>query len=466
MRTVNYMKNKFYFVIVSILVIFTLVACGNGGGQSSSENGSASGEREKITFWFWGAEPYARDVFDKALIQKYNESQDKYELAVEYRNSVDQDLNTALAANSGPDIVYGSGPAFIKPLVEAGKLETLDAYSKEYKWEERMLTPIYEAGKVEDSLYAVGNGLTTVGIFYNKKVLDDHGWKVPKTEEELLKIMDAAKDKGLYPSVTGNKGWQPVNENYASLFLTHYANPENVYKALKGEIKWTDPAFVNAINKSAEWYQKGYLGGGDYPNLNFSESLQLLADEKTPFFIGPSIAYQWAKSFFTGDQEENFKFMPFPPTKEVPNPTYTIGLASTYSINANATQEHKDEAAKIIDMMIQEDFVENISAEWPGYWAAPLKDFDKISSEGMSPMAVDFIENEKKIVQAINDGNFGYMTNVFFPPATQHEFISIENVWMEQSTTEEFLSKVEATFEPELQKDLVPEVPAPLNAAK
>ena len=27
--------------------------------------------------------------------------------------------------------------------------------------------------------------------------------------------------EGMYSSVTGNKGWQPVNENYASLFLTH-----------------------------------------------------------------------------------------------------------------------------------------------------------------------------------------------------------------------------------------------------
>ena len=80
-------------------------------------------DREVISLWFWGAEPYAQDAMNEILVDAYNESQDKYRLAVEFRPTVDSDLNTALAANEGPDIVYGSGPAFVMPLVEADKLE-------------------------------------------------------------------------------------------------------------------------------------------------------------------------------------------------------------------------------------------------------------------------------------------------------------------------------------------------------
>lgn len=319
-------------------------------------------DREQITMWFWGAEPYAQEAMDELLVKPYNESQDKYELSVEFRATVDADLQTALAANEGPDVVYGSGPAFVMPLVEAGKLEALDAYSEEYGWADKILTPYYESGTVNGTLYSLVNGVSTVGVFYNKKVLEDNGWEVPTTIEELETVMDEAIEKGLYASVTGNKGWQPVNENYASMFLTHIAGPDTMYKVLTGEESWVNDDVIAAVTKSKEWWDAGYLGGNDYPNLNFSDSLQLLAEEKSPFFIGPSIAFQWAASYFTGDKEENIAFIPFPATEQVPDTTYTLGAACTLSINANASQEHKDEAAKIIDMMMNAQFMQDMTA--------------------------------------------------------------------------------------------------------
>ena len=78
-------------------------------------------------------------------------------------------------------------------------------------------------------------------------MLEDNGWEVPETIEDMETIMDEAMEKGLYASVTGNKGWQPVNENYASLFLTHIATPDTVYKCLTGEESW-DNDDVKAAN--------------------------------------------------------------------------------------------------------------------------------------------------------------------------------------------------------------------------
>ena len=138
-------------------------------------------DREEINLWFWGAEPYAQDAMKKYLVDEYNASQDKYQLVVEFRPSVDSDMTTALAANQGPDIVYGSGPAFVMPLVEAGKLEEMDTYAEEYGWKDRILEPYYESGTVDGKLYSLTNGISTMGVFYNKKVLEDNGWEVPET---------------------------------------------------------------------------------------------------------------------------------------------------------------------------------------------------------------------------------------------------------------------------------------------
>ncbi len=478
------MKKKAIAVLLSVTMLAVLAGCKistgstpdgnstNGGtptnGASGSEeqtpkaNEEALKNREDITLWFWGAEPYAQEALNKILADKYNASQDKYRLVVEFRPSVDADIKTALAANQGPDIVYGSGPSFVMPLVEAQKLESMDKYAQQYGWKDRILPAYYESGTVNGTLYSLVNGVSTMGVFYNKKVLEDNGWKVPTTIEEMESIMDQAMEKGLYASVTGNKGWQPVNENYASLFLTHIAGPQTVYQCLKGEKSWNNDEVKAAIQKSKDWWDKGYLAGSDYVNLNFSESLQLLADEKSPFFIGPSIAFQWAASFFTGDKEQNIVFIPFPSTEQVPDVTYTLGGACTLSINANVSQEHKDEAAKIIDMMMTADFMQEMTAAWPGYWGTPLQDLSTVDTGSMSYLSSSFVEVVKSVSNAVKAGNFGYYDNVFFPAATQQKIVNIDEVWFDTISVEDYTKALDTEFQAEFKKGLVPPIPEPV----
>lgn len=450
---------KVLALTVSVTVAVGLLAGCAGGGKEKAKTGSSG--KEIITMWFWGAEPYSQEAMNRIVRDAYNKSQDKYELKIEYRNSVDTDMTTALAAGKGPDIVYGSGPAFVMPLVEAGKLEPMDKYAQEYGWEDKILSPIYETGKVNGKLYSLANSINTVGVFYNKKVLDDNGWDIPKTAEDMEKIMDEAMAKGLYASVTGNKGWKPVNENYASLFLTHYAGADNVYKCLEGSLDWSSEPVVSAIEKSAEWYKKGYLAGKDYGNLTFGESLQLLADEKSPFFIGPSLAYQFATSYFVDEKEKNLGFIAFPSTEACPEETYTLSVCCTLSINAKIADDHKDESAKIINMMMQPEFMQEMTTVWPGYWGTPLKDLSSVDDSKMSAVSKAYVDTVKKTAEAVENGNFGYYTNVFFPAGTQQIFIDIENVWFGTETAKALMDRADVEFKKELDKGLVPAIPKP-----
>lgn len=471
------MKKRVLSMLLAVSMVATLlVGCGVSTTSESTEEGTEEAAeddgivvmsdeelegREEITMWFWGAEPYAQEALKTILVDKYNASQDEYQLVVEFRPSVDSDMTTALAANQGPDIVYGSGPAFVMPLVEAGKLENLNDYAEQYGWTDKILTPYYESGTVNGDLYSLVNGISTMGVFYNKKVLEDNGWEVPTTIEELEAIMDEAMAKGLYASVTGNKGWQPVNENYGSLFLTHIAGPETMYKVLTGEESWVNDDVIAAIQKSKDWWDAGYLAGEDYPNLNFSESLQLLSEEKSPFFIGPSIAFQWAASYFTGDKAEDIAFIPFPATEQVPDTTYTLGAACTLSINANAEQSHKDEAAKIIDMMMNAEFMQEMTAAWPGYWGTPLKDISGVDTSNMDYLSAQFVEVCQSVSDAVNKGNFGYYDNVFFPSATQTRIVNIDEVWYGTSSVEDYVQSIQDEFEVEFENGLVPPIPEP-----
>jgi raffinose/stachyose/melibiose transport system substrate-binding protein len=422
---------------------------------------ASGGDRAELSMWFWGAPPAHQETMQRVLVDAFNESQSEYELSVEFRNTVDNDISVALGAGEGPDVVYGSGPAFVAPYAAAGKLVSMDPYSEQYGWQDRILAPIYESGTVGGELYALPNSLNTLGIFYNKEVLDQHGWEVPTTIDELESVMDAAMAEGLYASVTGNKGWRPVNENYSSIFLTHMAGPEVMYQALTGEIPWTSPDIEAAVEKSAQWFQAGYLAGEDYVNLNFVESVQLLADGQSPFFIGPTLVFQFATDFFNEDNGnvDDLGFIPFPTiTEGLPSPLYTLG--TTASLSINAASDHPDGAAAVIDFMMSEDFLENMTATWPGYWGVPLQEITA-NPDDFSGLSREYLLAIADMIDAVNAGNFGYFSATFFPPATQQEFINIDTVWEDTQSAADFLATVQATFEDEQARGLVPPIPAP-----
>lgn len=426
-------------------------------------SGDAAGGRQKLELWFWGAPPQQQQVMKDVLVEGFNASQDEYELQVTFNNAVDKNVQVALTANKGPDIVYGSGPAFAAAYAQQGKLADMTPYAEKYGWQDRILEPIYDSGTVDGKLYSLPNSIEDIGVFYNTKVLDSLGVDVPTTYDEFVDVLDAADAAGLYPSVTGNQGWKPVNQNYISLFLSQVAGGKTVYQALQGEVPWTDPRIADAVTASAEFYQDGYLGGDDYATLNFDQSMQLLSAEKSPFFIGPSLAFQFASNYFNDEagNTEDLGFMPFPTINpELPSPYFTLG--TTASLSINAASKNPDGAAEVIDYMMSEDFTKEMNRDWPGYWAVPLKDFplDPADYDGLSK---PFVEAMRQTIDGVNAGNYGFFAGTFFPPATATLFTDVDGVWLGTQTTEQFLDQVESTFTGEFDKGLVPPLPEPAN---
>ena len=249
----------------------TLTACGGNPSENTGDADSASaeetgedsstadGDTVELSMWFWGSTSEQQAALSNNLIDRFNEEHPGYHMTVEYRSSVNKDVAVALSADEGPDIIYESSPSLALNYIRAGKYANLDEYAEKYGWSDKLLGCMYDSGVYEDSLYFLPMGLNVIGMVYNKEVLDANDWEVPETVEELTAIMDAAMEQGMYASVTGNKGWQPTNEDYTSLFLNSFGGPDKVYGALTDQVPWTDEALTGAIRTSKEWYEKGYL---------------------------------------------------------------------------------------------------------------------------------------------------------------------------------------------------------------
>lgn len=459
-----FLKKAFAILLAMVLVTGVFSGCGSpapsaGGDAAQPANGAQpAGDKIPLSMWFWGANEDYQKAMSDVLVDKFNAEHPEYNLTVEYRASVNKDIAVALAAGQGPDIIYESSPSLAVTYIEAGKYADLTPYAEKFGWKDKLITPMYDSGTVDGKLYSVPMGLNVIGMIYNKRVLDENGWKVPTTLEELTKIMDEAMAKGLYASVNGNKTWKPTNEDYASLFLTNFAGPQEVYKCLTGEQKWNSPNMLYAVEQSAEWYKKGYLCS-DYVNLEWADAASLLSDGRAPFFFGPLKFFQNLAMYCVDDKVDDFQFAVFPSGRDGVNPSYTIGATGILAINENT--QHKDAAADFINMFMSTEFVGEMAQRWPGYWGVPLKNLSEIDSSSFVGLPKYFVESVVTACAEIDKGNFGYYCSSYFPPETFDHFVNIDTIWFDQATPAELLDKADVSFAKELEKGLVPPVPKP-----
>ena len=461
------MKKLTAMLLTGAISLSLLTGCGGGGtdapGASTPADAgtepSAAAEvvrdfpdREQISMWFWGPAPDYQEHFKKVLVDWYNASQDKYELTIEFRNTVDVDMPRALAANNAPDIVYASGPSYTAVYAGEDLVLDLNAYSEQYGWKDRTLGVMYDACTLDGKLYSIPGGMNMGGLFYNKKTFEDKGWTVPTTVDELETLLEAAKADGMYPLAAGNKGWKPCNDHFSSMIINHLGSPSLFYDALTGETSFNTPEMVAAVQKSADWFQAGYFAGDDYVNLDSQEAVQTLQDGRSAILMAPSLYIQFLAQSFLGDDADNVGFAPMP-TVGADKDVYDVAMNCNFSINASS--KYADECAKILDYMLTGEFGGKMTEGWPGYWAVPVTDmlnYDASSMTGLSKLTMDVLQSS---IPSINDGYFAMHPSTFFPSATVTAFEDVDTVWQGVMSAEDFCKCVDAELQNDISEGLV-----------
>ncbi|MCP3028221.1 ABC transporter substrate-binding protein [Halobacillus sp. A5] len=187
------MKSKWW--IISALLTFTLLASGCSGNDGTSGDGGSDGETEdgktEVTLAGWSSSPEEEKLLQQQLDDFEEEHPDitvKHEVIADQYMDV---LKTRLVGGEGPDVFYldaVEAPA----LIETGVLEPLNSYVEDdfdaEDFEENLIDPFKDE---EDEVYGFPKGYSTLGLFYNKEMLDEAGVEVPTNWEELE---EAAKE--------------------------------------------------------------------------------------------------------------------------------------------------------------------------------------------------------------------------------------------------------------------------------
>lgn len=411
--------------------------------------------QEKVTWWYEQATPDQQKLISENIVEPFNKANPDYDLVVDYRgNELDKQLRVAMLSGNGPDVVYTPGPSYVAPMAQSDQLKALDDYAAEYGWNDRVLKVFLEMGRYNDKLYALPKTYETLGLFYNETLFSEKGWQAPTNLDELEALADKMLAEGITPFAAGNADWRGANEWFVTLALNAVAGPDNMNKALRGEMPWTAEPFAEAIDRLNSWWEKGYFGKNYFSLQSSEQAADMLTSGRAGMM--PTGTWQFQNvAAYTGQNDTEAGFVGFPSAEGAP--VFPLGVGSTFSIAEKAG--NPDGAAAVINFVFSPEVYGSMNSAWQGEWNIPLKDISDVKmADDVSPL---FTDTMKTLAASVNDGNYGYTTWTFLPPATDSYLINgIEEVWLDKIDTNAFLTKLNDTFEKEFKAGKAPAVPA------
>ncbi len=187
--------------------------------------------------------------------------------------------------------------------------------------------------------------------------------------------------------------------------------------------------------------------------MNTEQAFTFLAQGAYGMCLQGTWAFAWVPASF-GVTGAELATVPLPRFGEdVDYPIYPYGLGGHLAINA--ASRNKDLAAAALDILMQPDFLNQISVGWSGAWDVPLPNAGELGPEA------DDVTRQAHAVAvdtslALQENRQGYLPWSFWPPRTD-DFMKggIEEVWVGSITAEQFCNEVDRILQEELAEGVV-----------
>lgn len=179
-------------------------------GSKATQASANDGKKTTVEFWYAGGKTAVGVIQD--IVDKYNKSQDKYEVKTVTQADYDetyQKLQAAIAGNSAPDLVLLS-PSAARTLDEKNLLADLNEYTKKDDTfnKDDLISAFYSQGTNDKGgQFALPAYGTTQVLYYNIKAFEDAGVDPSsiKTWQDLGDAAKKIKATGKY-----EYGWEPM----------------------------------------------------------------------------------------------------------------------------------------------------------------------------------------------------------------------------------------------------------------
>ena len=338
---------RWLFGIFSLLLMFAMWGCSNSKSANSQDG-------KTLTMWVHVSDDSEEGKVYQKRVDAFNKkyASENVEAKIDFiprsgnGGGYEDKVNAALTTNTLPDVITLDGPN-TAAYAKSGVIAPLDEYIKD---QDDLLPSIKQQGTYQGKLYAIGVSESSVGIYYNKKMLKDAGVDLktlptvenPWTWDEFLELCKKLKNKYDKPAIDMQLQSKDEMLTYALLPFVWSAGGDVLSKdGKKAEGVFNDKLTVEAMTFIQTMLKEGYT--------TRTPVKQAFETEKYPM----KMSGVWTVT----DMETNFPnvdygVMPYPvspKTKKLVSPSGSWQFAMTQ------TSENKEWAAKLVNWMTNKE---------------------------------------------------------------------------------------------------------------
>jgi xylobiose transport system substrate-binding protein len=245
--------------VTAILAAAALAGCGAGGGRSA----------DTLDVWVYQD---ASDKVQQAAADEFNRTATvKVRLNRVPGDGYQDKLRTAMGSPNAPDVFFNWGGGSIADYVAAGRVLDLGpTLAADPALKRAFLPSVLDAGTVDGRYYGIPmRGTQPVLLFYNKDVFARAGVEPPRTWDDLLRLVDTFKARGITPfALAGANSW--TEQMWLEYLLDRIGGAEVFRRIQSGDAAaWGDPAVVQAAERVRRLVDRGAFGPSfgsvDYP---------------------------------------------------------------------------------------------------------------------------------------------------------------------------------------------------------
>lgn len=393
------MKRKVVSSLIAAAMLTSMLAgCGNdstadsntksnSAGSSSTSTGSDSASNEEedgeeVTLTVLAGQSTTdagiEDMIDAALAEKYPNITLEWE-CVDWGNDFQPKMQQYLQSGL-PDIMIGKAQD-VATYAPQGVLGEIDS-----TYLDRGLDAARENVTIDGKTYGLVYNALYQGVYYNKDMFEENNWEIPKTQEDLQKIIDACEAKGITPFASHMVDTWSIGNVTMQFMMNDVFNktPDWGDQFRDGSVSFADSKEM----QTAYEYNKRIF---DHTFDTTFSTEQTDCDAKmVNGEAAMKVSGSWSIQNFL-DIDENFNFGIFP----FPNQTGDSKLIfePNITIMTSAKTEHQDAVNKVLDLLTSDkelaveiyDYTKTASMlkdVTPTFENPSQEDIDKYSAEG------------------------------------------------------------------------------------
>lgn len=438
-------KREIFILLITIMMVFLPTTV-------------VYGQKVELSWWVEYTEPSTQEAITKTILEPFQQQYPNVRINMEPKaagTDYIRVLTTALAAGAGPDIIDSFGPSYTRQYAKDGIILPLTKYSEQYKWDDRFFNWALNTSVYENDLYGIPVMYEALILWFNVDMFVGHGWKLPKSWDELTALCEQVQGQGIMPFVHGGADCQVcTGEWWYSYALNAYAGPDNVYQALTGKKAWTDKVFAEAFERAKDMWQQGWITNKEDRSLTTTDAWGLFADQKGAMKVEGTWAFQYVDEYI---KDFTWATSILPSWREGVEPNYPVGVGSNICINKNTN--YPDEAAIFLNFISEDpkrvgEMIANVRGEFWVPIELSMDDFPPGVDSRLTRVFTTLSEVEKT-------GNYGYVAWTYWPPKTNtYLWQNFSSILDGSLVIEDYLKEADRLFKEEMEAGLVPLVAA------